>query len=139
MADTAETSQTPFAQIGGRPAVDAIVARFYALMDRDPAYAELRAMHADDLGPVREGLASFLTGWLGGPRDWFDDPSKGCVMSLHRSLAITPALSLQWLEAMARAIAGQPGLDQDFSAEIAGALARMARMMINRRPEDVPA
>jgi hemoglobin len=43
----------------------AIADRFYTLMDTDPAYAQVRAMHAADLGPVKASLASFLAGWSG--------------------------------------------------------------------------
>lgn len=123
---------TPFQLIGGPEPVEAIVARFYALMDADPAYAALRAMHGEDLAPVRAGLAAYLTAWLGGPRDWFDIPGNGCIMSLHRPLPITPDLAGQWVAAMGRAIADQPGIDALFAAQMAQALGRMAHGMINR-------
>jgi hemoglobin len=38
----------------------AIANRFYDLMEADPAYAELRALHTPDLGPVREGWPAFF-------------------------------------------------------------------------------
>ncbi len=93
---------TPFERIGGEPVLRAIVDRFYDLMDSDPAYAALRAMHAADLAPMRTSLTSFLGGFTGGPRDWFD--SGKCVMSLHRPMAISADLSAQWMDAMRRAV-----------------------------------
>ena len=65
MSDTATT--TAYETIGGASAVRAFVDRFYDLMEGEPAYAALRALHAPDLGPMRESLAGFLTAWLGGP------------------------------------------------------------------------
>ena len=41
------------------------------LMEADPAYETLRALHAADLSPMRDSLSDFLMAWLGGPRDWF--------------------------------------------------------------------
>jgi hemoglobin len=79
-----------------------IVDRFYDLMDEDPAYAELRAMHSADLAPMRDSLTGFMVGWSGGPRDWFAQGK--CVMSLHAPLGVTAQTARQWLEAMARAI-----------------------------------
>lgn len=94
--------QTPYDRLGGRDTLQAIVDRFYDLMDQDPAYADLRAMHAPDLAPMRESLTGFLVGWSGGPRDWFS--SGKCVMSLHGPLGVTGKTARQWMAAMKRAI-----------------------------------
>ena len=82
-----------------------MVERFYDLMDADPAYADLRAMHAADLGPMRASLAGFLSGWAGGPRDWFDANPGKCMMSMHSGFTITRETALQWVQAMERAFA----------------------------------
>jgi len=121
---------TPYEIIGGSEAVRALVDHFYDLIERDPAYAPLRAIHAEDLGGVRAGLAGFMAGWLGGPRDWFGQGK--CVMSLHGPIAIDPALADQWADAMRRAIDGQPGLEADFRDKMTEALRHIARSMINR-------
>lgn len=120
---------TPHDRLGGAPVIGAIVNRFYDLVDQKPAYAELRAIHAADLGAVRQGLTRFLTGWAGGPRDWFERGQ--CVMTLHRGFSIPAALADQWAQAMTRAIEGQPGIDTELADAIAGALGHMARAMIN--------
>lgn len=57
MADT----PLPYERIGGRAPIAALVERFYDLMESDPAYSELRAIHAPELAPMRESLADFLT------------------------------------------------------------------------------
>lgn len=131
-----DQTATPYLMLGGADAVAAIVGRFYDLVEQDSAYDDLRAMHAGDLGRVRESLTGFLTGWLGGPRDWF--AKGGCVMSMHRPLAITPAVTVQWINAMTRAILETPSPNAELSTQLTEALARMARGMTNRQ-EPVPA
>lgn len=84
--------------------IERITHRFYDLMDREPAYAELRAMHAPDLAPMRLSLALFLAGWSGGPRDWFDQNPGKCMVSAHKGFDITPEAAVQWADAMGRAI-----------------------------------
>lgn len=101
-AQTQSRPTTPYERLGGHDTLRAIVDRFYDLMDEDPAYAELRAMHAPDLDPMRDSLTGFFAGWSGGPRDWFEGGK--CVMSLHRPLAITAETGRQWMDAMRRAI-----------------------------------
>ncbi|ATP17052.1 MULTISPECIES: globin [Sphingobium] len=120
---------SPYVRIGGEPVVRAIANRFYDLLESDPAYVELRAIHAADLSVVRHGLTRFLCGWLGGPRDWFQRGT--CIMSLHRAFPITPQLADQWATAAACAIALQEDLDTDIADAMAEALGHMARGMIN--------
>lgn len=132
MTTAAQTRpQTPYDRLGGRDVLRAVVDRFYDLMDADPDYAELRAMHAPDLAPMRESLTGFLVGWSGGPRDWFEGGK--CVMGLHRPLTITPASLEQWLAAMRRAIADTLGArDPELGAAMGDALAQMAAGMAPR-------
>lgn len=121
--------ETPYDQIGGGERVAAIVRRFYDLMDEDPNYAGLRAMHAADLAPMRASLTGFLTAWLGGPRDWFTQRPGTCVMSMHRAMPITPDLARQWIEAMERAVAADPCISPEMAETISQALGRMGRAM----------
>jgi hemoglobin len=127
MASAAQ--ETPFDLIGGSNVIRAIVERFYDLMDSDPAYAELRAMHAADLSPMRTSLAGFLNAWSGGPRDWFETRPGACVMSLHRPLTITKQTADQWIDAMNRAIADTPIANQQLAASLGESLSRMATGM----------
>ena len=96
---------TPFYRLGGHETFEAICNRFYDLMDEEPAYAELRAMHAADLAPMRASLPLFLAGWAGGPRDLFEQNPGKCMMSAHKPYVISKAVAGQWAEAMRRAIA----------------------------------
>jgi hemoglobin len=128
--NTAVEPTTPYEILGGAAPVRQIVDRFYDLMDADPAYAALRALHAPDLAPMRASLAGFLDGWLGGPRDWF--ASGRCVMSAHSNVKIDRATSAQWTEAMARAIA-DAGVAPELAEKINAAFANMAGGMARGR------
>lgn len=94
-------AMTPYERLGGYVTIQRIVDRFYDLMDSDRTFAELRAMHGADLAPMRASLAGFLTGWSGGPRDWFDRNPGKCMMSAHARLDIRAHEAAQWCEAMA--------------------------------------
>lgn len=123
--------QTPFDRIGGAPVVRRIVDRFYDLMDQNLAYAQLRALHADDLAPMRDSLAGFLTAWAGGPRDWFVDHPGVCMMSTHARIEVTSETADQWCDAMASAIA-DAAVEPELGAKMAEALNAMAQGMARR-------
>ncbi|WP_054531322.1 group II truncated hemoglobin [Erythrobacter sp. SG61-1L] len=124
-----EPRVTAFERLGGAQAIGRIVERFYDLMECDPAYAELRAMHAPDLAPMRKSLAGFLTGWSGGPRDWFDANPGKCMMSMHSGFPIGAQTATQWAEAMQRAIADAELQDAEVAALLSERLDMIARSM----------
>ncbi|WP_395392424.1 group II truncated hemoglobin [Novosphingobium sp. BL-8A] len=126
---TTETTQTPHDLIGGALVFEAIANRFYDLMEQDAAYAELRAMHAKDLAPMRAGLSRFLTGWAGGPRDWFEANPGKCMMSLHKDFPIDSQTAGQWADAMTRAIADVAPEPAHIARAMTDVLSRMARGM----------
>ena len=127
---TPETpAASPYARIGGLDVMRAITQRFYDLMDEDPAYAELRAMHAADLTEMRRALPLFLAGWAGGPRTWWEENPGKCMMSAHSGLAINRQTGAQWAEAMRRAIAETAVADREIGEAMADVLARMATGM----------
>jgi hemoglobin len=121
-------SSTPFEMVGGTTAVQQIVDRFYDLMDEDESYGCLRGLHAPDLRPMRKSLAGFLTAWLGGPRDWFDEQPGRCMMSAHRGVPMSTEVGRQWAEAMTRAIADSP-VEPAVGAKMAAALSELAARM----------
>lgn len=120
---------TPYHRLGGAPVFEAIANRFYDLMESDPAYAELRAMHAADLAPMRASLPKFLAGWAGGPRDWFEANPGRCMMSLHAPFTIEPLTANQWADAMERAITDVAPEPAEIAASMREVLGRMARGM----------
>ena len=125
----APTAKTPFEMLGGLPVIQRIVDRFYDLMEQDPAYAELRALHAPDLAAMRRSLAMFLMGWSGGPRDWWEENPGKCMMSAHRDVPIDPATAEQWAEAMQRAVADCEVENSQLGEQLADILSQLARGM----------
>ncbi len=101
---SAPERETTFYQlVGGEDGLRHLVDRFYEIMEADPAAAGIRAMHGEDLIPIREKLFAFMSGWLGGPRLF-----KGCVVGAHRGFAIGPDERDQWLRCMSQALAQSP-------------------------------
>ncbi len=123
------TTATAFDTIGGAEAVAAIVDRFYDLMDQDPRFPELRALHGADLGPMRASLTGFLIAWLGGPRDWFTKRPGTCIMSLHAQIRIAPHTAGQWTDAMSQALS-DCGVDPALRSRMGEALSRVAQGMV---------
>ena len=125
------TPNAPFYRLGGYETMSAIVNRFYDLMETDPAYAELRAMHAPDLTRMRTSLVGFLAAWAGGPRDWFEQNPDKCMMSAHKPFTINKDVAGQWAEAMQRAIADVAPADAELAKAMGDVLGEMARGMSN--------
>lgn len=120
---------SPFERIGGHAALRAVTDRFYDLMEHDPAFAELRAIHAADLAPMRASLPLFLAGWAGGPRDWFEGNPGKCMMSMHAPFPITQQTAAQWSAAMRRALTETELADREVADAMADVLDRMAKGM----------
>ena len=123
------TEQAPFLAVGGRDGVRGIVDRFYDLMESSPAYRDLRAMHAQDLTPMRASLTNFLCGWLGGDTDWFAANPGKCMMSLHARFPINAAFADQWISAMRQAIE-DCGVEKETASRINTAFGAMASAMV---------
>jgi hemoglobin len=122
------TDSSPFERFGGAAAVAAVVDAFYDLVDGDVAYSELRRMHGADLTPTRRALTAFLSGWMGGPRDWFDQNPGKCMISLHAALPITARAAGQWVDAMRAAIASC-GIEPKLASRLGDVFDDLAKRM----------
>jgi hemoglobin len=136
MVEQPDTTQairekTPYEIMGGEPAVRLIVERFYDIMDSAPEAAGIRAMHAPDLGPMRQLLFEFLSGWLGGPPLYFQRPDHRCIGSAHAEYAIGTAERDAWLLCMDRAME-DCGVSRKVREMLDPAFRRMAEMFRNR-------
>jgi len=129
MPDATSPEPSLYARAGEMAGIERLVARFYDLMETEPAYGALRAMHEGPLDVVRHSLALFLAGWLGGPRDWFAERPGACIMAIHRPLNIGRETATQWVHAMSRAMA-ETGLDSALGQQLQSAFLRMAGAMI---------
>lgn len=95
--------KTPY-QLLGEQGIRDLVCAFYDIMDTLPEAAGVRAMHAQDLGPMKEKLAEYLIGWMGGPPLYADKYGTVCMTEPHEHYHIGPAERDQWLMCMDRAL-----------------------------------
>ena len=96
---------TPFEQLGGIAGVRALVDRFYDLMDLEPEFAGLRALHPATLDGSRDKFAWFLTGWLGGPDLYIERFGHPRLRARHLPYPIGVDARDQWLTCMGLAMA----------------------------------
>ena len=129
-AEPTNAPTTPYELIGGEAAVRRLADRFYAIMDTDPRASRIRAMHDQDLAPIRQMLFEFLSGWLGGPPLYFNRPERRCIMSAHRPFAIGQAERDEWMMCMRRAL-DECELTPGMRALLDQAYSRMANMFRN--------
>lgn len=101
----AATQATPFQRLGGEEGVQALVDRFYDLMDLEPAYAVLRGVHGADLHSARQKLFWFLCGWLGGPSHYIERFGHPRLRARHLPFSIGQIERDQWLACMYQAMA----------------------------------
>jgi hemoglobin len=91
-------------RLGGDAGVRALVERFYDLMDLEPAYADLRKVHAPSLDHAREKLYLFLSGWLGGPPLYVEKHGHPRLRARHLPFSIGLRERDQWLACMSQAL-----------------------------------
>lgn len=102
--DESGQALTPFEWMGGETAVQALVDRFYDLMDLEPAYRELRASHGTTLDEARLKLFWFLCGWLGGPQHYQERFGHPRLRMRHMPFKIGIIERDQWLACMDQAM-----------------------------------
>jgi hemoglobin len=95
---------TAFEWVGGEAAVRRLVDRFYDLMDLEPAFAGIRALHPASLDGSRDKFFWFLCGWLGGPSHYVDRFGHPFLRARHMPFAIGIAQRDQWLVCMKQAM-----------------------------------
>src|SRR5690606_11857484 len=66
-SETEKPQHTLYELLDGEAGLRALVDRFYDLMDLEPQFAGIRAMHPSTLDGSRDKLFWFLSGWTGGP------------------------------------------------------------------------
>jgi hemoglobin len=93
--------------MGGEAGVRALVDHFYDLMDLDPAYAKLRALHPQTLDGSRDKLFWFLCGWLGGPDHYQQRFGHPRLRARHLPYRIGIAERDQWMACMKQAMVEQ--------------------------------
>ena len=124
-------SPTPYELLGGDAKVRELVERFYDLMDFEPAYRELRAVHGSTLESAREKLYLFLSGWLGGPSLYTDRYGHPMLRARHLPFAIASRERDQWMACMVQAME-ETEVPQELRQALEQAFFRTADWMRNR-------
>ena len=130
MADTT-TALSMFERIGGSATIDALVDRFYDRMDSLPEAKIIRAMHADDLGLIRDVLKRYLTEWTGGPRLYTPEKGHPRLRQRHFGFSIGDAERDAWMLCM-RGAMEQTITDAVARQDLDKALSSLADWMRNR-------
>jgi hemoglobin len=125
-----DTAQTPY-QILGEDGIRELTSTFYDIMDTLPEAAPLRAMHARDLSGMKEKLAEYLTGWMGGPPLYADRYGTVCMTTPHEPYHIGPEERDQWLLCMDKALQ-QTGASEELVKMLKVPMFRIADAIRNR-------
>ena len=115
--DAVPAGPTPFERLGGESGVRALVDRFYDLMDLEPSYAGIRALHPADLSGSRDKLFWFLCGWLGGPQHYTERFGHPRLRMRHMPFAIGIRERDQWVACMDQAM-GETGVPVELRARL---------------------
>ncbi len=126
------TELTPFERLGGEPGVRALVDRFYDLMDLEPHYAGIRALHPSTLEGSRDKLFWFLCGWLGGPNHYIERFGHPMLRARHLPYAIASSERDQWMACMIQAMQEQL-IEATLAQRLAESFYGTADWMRNRR------
>jgi len=126
-----ENTTTTYDQIGGEATVGKLCDRFYALMDSVPQFAELRAMHPEDLKSSRDKLFMFLSGWLGGPDLFVEQFGHPRLRARHMPFAIGIRERDQWMACMVLALE-DVGIDPTLRAKLRENFFHTADFMRNK-------
>jgi hemoglobin len=130
MTDTPDTASA-FELVGGEARVRELVARFYDLMDLEPEFAGIRALHPPTLEGSRDKFFGFLCGWLGGPDYYVSRFGHPRLRARHLPYAIASDERDQWLRCMAWAME-DIGLEGSLRERLLSSFFQTADWMRNR-------
>ena len=125
-----EPATTPY-QILGEDGIRELTEAFYDIMDSLPEASGIRAMHAADLAPMKEKLAEYLTGWMGGPPRYADKYGTVCMTDPHEPYHIGPEERDQWLLCMDKALE-QTGASEELVEMLKVPMFRIADAIRNK-------
>lgn len=123
-------------QLGGAPALRALVDRFYDLVEADPRGENLMRLHfrGHGIAHVRDEQFAFLSGFLGGPRLYQERHGHADVRLMHAHVPIRTSDAEDWLALMDRAI-DDCGFAGPHVARMRTAFRRVAHALVNELPE----
>jgi hemoglobin len=101
---TQDDAPSVYQLIGGAAPLHAMVERFYDLMELEPEFAGIRALHPPATDGSRDKLFCFLSGWMGGPDLYQQRHGHPRLRARHLPYPIGTSERDQWLRAMAWAM-----------------------------------
>jgi hemoglobin len=120
--------QNFYAEVGGAPVFEKLVARFYQEVAEDevlrPLYPE------EDLGPAEVRLRMFLEQYWGGPRTYSDQRGHPRLRMRHVSFKVGPIERDAWLRCMRIAV-DEADLDEAHRQQLWQYLQYAAQSMLN--------
>lgn len=122
--------RTPYEALG-EDGIRRLTGAFYDYMDSAPEVARIRAMHGQNLAPMKERLAEYLISWMGGPQIYVEKYGSMCMTNPHKPYAIGPVERDQWLVCMEKALE-QIGADDELKQMLKQPLFAVADMVRNR-------
>ncbi|WP_441261060.1 group II truncated hemoglobin [Bradyrhizobium sp. 521_C7_N1_3] len=128
---SSDVTTSMFERIGGSATIDALVDRFYDRMDTLPEAQMIRAMHADDLGLIRDVLKRYLTEWTGGPKLYTPEKGHPRLRQRHIGFAIGDVERDAWLLCM-RGAMEETVVDAAARQDLDRAISGLADWMRNR-------
>lgn len=130
---TTEDTQQPtlFEMIGGADKLREMVDRFYDLMELEPEFAGIRAMHPPTMDGSRDKLYWFLSGWTGGPSLYIEQFGHPRLRARHLPFPIASSERDQWLRCMAWAMQ-DVGLEENLQLRLMESFYQTADWMRNR-------
>jgi hemoglobin len=131
MMSDADVQVSMFERIGGAVIVDRLVESFYQRMDELPEAKTIRAMHPDDLGPIKSVLKRYLSEWTGGPKLYSPEKGHPRLRQRHMGFSIGNAERDAWLLCMRGALE-ETVANTAARQELDGALTKLADWMRNQ-------
>ncbi len=131
MAEHVLGSNPHFQKLGGEEGVRSLVDRFYARIDENPAYGDIRKLHPADLTDSANKLFWFLTEWTGGAKHFSAKIGPPALRRRHMSFPIGIRERDQWMACMQQAMK-DVGLEAALQEELIQALAKTADFLRNR-------
>ena len=120
----------------GEQGVRSLVDEFYRIMDTSQDYKEIRAMHAEDLEPIKDKLGDYLIGWMGGPQLSLQKYGSVCMTNPHTGFYIGPRERDSWISCMQEAMLSLE-ISNEIQTMLLGPLYRLADAVKNRQVDKV--
>jgi hemoglobin len=130
MADV-DVKISMFERIGGAVIIDRLVEAFYRRMDTLQQARVIRALHREDLEPVKRVLKQYLSEWTGGPKLYSVVKGHPRLRQRHMGFKIGEAERDAWLLCMGGALE-ETVTDVEARQEVYAALTKLADWMRNQ-------